>query len=73
MTFHVTFEAVLSAKGLLTAVTGAEEGSFTCRREEAILVSSAGKLSLLTQGRSEHELFKTEPTSAGFLSLRTQC
>lgn len=28
VTFHVTFETVLSAKCLLTAVTGAEEGSF---------------------------------------------
>lgn len=73
MTFHVTFETVLSAKGFLTAVTGAEEGSLACRKEEAMLVSSAGKFSLLTQGRSEQELFMTEPTSTGFLSLRTQC
>lgn len=29
MTFHVTFETVLSAECFLTAVTGAEKGSFT--------------------------------------------
>lgn len=29
MTFHVTFETVLSAECFLTAITGAEEGSFT--------------------------------------------
>lgn len=34
MTFHVTFETVLSAKRLLTAIAGAEEGSFTSVRPD---------------------------------------
>lgn len=51
VTFHVTFETVLSAKCLLTAVTGAEEGSFTCRNEEAASVSPPGKLSPSHSGK----------------------
>lgn len=70
MTFHVTFETVLSAKCLLTAVAGAEEGSFACRNAEDVLVSPRGKLSLLTtQGGSAPELFKTEPTEQASLSV----
>lgn len=37
VTFHVTFETVLSAKGLLTAITGAEEGSFASVRTDVSL------------------------------------
>lgn len=63
VTFHVTLETVLSAKRLLTAITGAEEGSFACRNEEAMLVLAPGMFSPLTWGRPEQKLLQTEPTS----------